>query len=131
MKVKSLNPVLFVESIETVLPFWTELLGFEVHAKVLDDDTLGFVLLIRDGVELMIQSHASLADDLPDLSASDRETSVFLYLGVEDLDDWQRRLSDCEVVHPRRSTFYGAEEFAVREPGGNILMLSQRPTLEG
>jgi hypothetical protein len=30
-----------------------------------------------------------------------------------------------EVVSPRRTTFYGMHEIAVREPGGNVVVFAQ------
>ena len=50
MAVKKLTPVLFVEKIEPVLPFWMQHLGFIKTVEVPDGDRLGFVILQQGGV---------------------------------------------------------------------------------
>jgi hypothetical protein len=60
---QSLTPILYVNAIEPCLPFWVERLGFAVTISVPEGDTLGFVARARDGVELMYQTHATMAKD--------------------------------------------------------------------
>lgn len=126
MHMQRLSPVIFVPEIEACLPFWTERLGYELHASVEEGDRLGFALLLKDEVQLMYQSRASLAKDLPQLEERDHETSTCLYINVDDIDAVEKALSGLDLVQPRRKTFYGAVEIAVREPGGNLVIFSQR-----
>lgn len=120
---KKLTPVLFVEHVEDQLPFWVERLGFEKTVEVPHGNALGFVILVRDGIELMIQSHASVAADVPALAGE--KACVPLFFEVSDLDDIEKRLHDVERVFERRKTFYGATELAVRDPAGNIVTFAQ------
>ncbi len=53
MPVKKLTPVLFVEKIESVLPFWTQHLGFIKTVAVPDGDKLAFVILQPGTAEVM------------------------------------------------------------------------------
>src|SRR5262245_47230329 len=122
MRIESLAPLFFVPEIEPCLSFWTERLGFAVLAEVKKDDRLGFVLLGKDGATLMYQTHASVADDLPQLTARDRATSSALYITVDDLAAIEKAVADLPLVQPRRTTFYGAHEIAVREPAGNVIL---------
>lgn len=115
--VKKLTPVLMVEAIEPCLAFWAAL-GFERTAEVPEGDRLGFVILAKDGVELMYQTRASVAADLPPLAASPMG-GTFLFLEVSDLDAVIAALGGTPVLVPRRKTFYGMDEIGVREPGGN------------
>jgi len=126
MQTQSLSPVLFVDAIEPSLPFWTERLGFEVHAQVDDDGgRLQFVLLLNGRVTVMLQTLRSLDDDLPMLDDRDRATRVCLYVKVDDLDATIAALGDWPILVPRRTTFYGADEIGVRGPAGNVVLLSQ------
>jgi hypothetical protein len=122
MKFGKLTPVIFVAEIEPCVPFWTEKLGWKVSAEVKHEDRLGFVLLESDGIELMYQSRASAAADMGLLEPRDVDTSVLLYVDVDDLDAVERALSDVPVLVPRRTTFYGTTEIGYREPGGNGLV---------
>jgi uncharacterized glyoxalase superfamily protein PhnB len=117
---KSLTPVLCVEAIEPVLPFWLERLGFEKTAEVPHGDRLGFVILRKGDVEIMYQTRESVAADVPAL-ADTPLGGAFLYLHVEDLDAVAQALEGIAPVVPRRKTFYGADEIIVREPGGNVV----------
>lgn len=116
---KGLTPVLYVEAIEPVLPFW-ESLGFEKNLEVKEGDRLGFASVKNGPVEIMYQTRESVANDVPALADSPMG-GTFLFIEVEDLDAVAQGLGDTEYVIPRRKTFYGAEEIVVREPGGNIV----------
>jgi uncharacterized glyoxalase superfamily protein PhnB len=115
---KKLTPVLIVDEIEPCLGFWTNL-GFEKTAEVPEGDRLGFVILVKDAVEVMYQSRASVRKDVPALA--DEPSRAALYLEVSDLDTVERAVKGAPVVVPRRKTFYGAEEIGVREPGGSAV----------
>lgn len=120
MNIKKLTPVLYVEEIEPLLPFWTERLGFARTTEVPEGDRLGFVILARDGVEVMMQTRASIQADVPALADTPMRGAI-LFVEVEDLNPVVQALGDAEVVVPRRETFYGADEIFVREPGGNLV----------
>ena len=74
---KSLTPVLIVEAVEPCAQFWIDKLGFTKPTEVPGDDgKLVFVILQKDGVEIMIASilacagaGATLRDD-PRVGAS-------------------------------------------------------------
>lgn len=117
--IKKLTPILYVEEIEPALGFWADL-GFEKTAEVMEDNRLGFVILARDGVEVMYQTRASVANDVPALADTPMRGS-FLFFEVEDLDVVIEKLGDAPVAVPRRRTSYGADEIFVREPGGNLV----------
>jgi catechol 2,3-dioxygenase-like lactoylglutathione lyase family enzyme len=117
---KKLTPILYVEAIEPVLPFWTDRLGFEVTAEVPEGDRLGFVILKRDAVEVMFQTRASVQADIPAMADLPMGGSI-LFIEVESLDPIVEVLEGAEVLVPRRTTFYGADEIFVREPGGNTV----------
>lgn len=118
--VEKLTPVLPVEEIEPVLPFWVERLGFSVTAEVSEGDRLGFVILEKDGVEVMYQTRESLEGDAPALADVPAGGSI-LFLRVEALAPVLEALKGVPVVVPRRRTSYGADEVFVREPGGHVV----------
>ena len=121
---KKLTPALFVERIEPCLDFWVKRLGFTKTVEVPEGDSVGFVILVKDAVEVMLQSRASLAKDVPALLPESRSSS-FLYIEVENLDEIIAKVAGMEVVIPRRTTSYGATEIAVREPGGHVVCFAQ------
>ena len=124
MKVLRLTPVLMVDAIEPVLPFWVDKLGFRKAAEVPHGSALGFVILERDGIEVMYQTKASVADDVPPLANAPMR-GTFLFFRVADLDDIERRLSGVHPAVPRRKTFYGADELIVQAPCGNHVTFAE------
>jgi uncharacterized glyoxalase superfamily protein PhnB len=119
---QSLTPILIVDAIEPCLGFW-ENLGFQATVKVPDGDALGFVILNSGPVEVMYQTRASVAKDVP--SMADFPSSSILYIHVSDIDEVIAAVKGAPVLVPKRTTFYGATEYSVREPGGNAISFSE------
>ncbi len=122
---KKLTPVLYVEKIEPCLGFWVERLGFQKVTEVPEGDKLGFVILVKDNVQVMYQSRASLEKDLPALAKQPFRSSTVLYIEVEKISEVAERLQGVEVVVPFRKTFYGATEIGVRAPCGNLVTFAE------
>jgi hypothetical protein len=124
MNVKRITPVLFVEEIETVLPFWVDKLGFTKTIEVPHGSKIGFVALQKGDTEVMYQSYASVADDMP-LLAQTRKGPTFLYIEVDNLDAVLSALKDSKIVQPERTAFYGMREVGFQEPGGHYVTFAQ------
>jgi len=120
---KKLTPNLIVERIEDSLPFWVDRLGFQKTVEVPEANRLGFVILQRGGVEVMLQSRASLAKDVAAIAAGSYRS--VLYIEVADLAPIRKALTGWPPVTPERTTSYGAREIIVRDPDGNAVFFSQ------
>ena len=120
----SLTPVLIVDAIEPSLPFWVDRLGFERTVEVPEGEVLGFVILQKGDVLVMLQTRASLAADAPALLPMGF-APVNLFVMVEDLDAVERALDGLDPVLPRRRTFYGMDEIGFREPGGHVVVFAR------
>ena len=123
---KKITPVLVVDAIEPVLPFWTAL-GFKVTVDVPEGDRLGFVILECDGVQVMYQTVNSVkADEKLVLEGPRPLAATALYIEVSDLDAVVGRIHPgTDIVVATRKTFYGATETIVRDPAGNVVMFAQ------
>ena len=132
-EMKQATAIIVVDQIESCLPFWTEVLGFELTATVPHEDRLGFAMLNKGGVQLMYQSRASVDADLGE-SGADRDiggelagSTTALFVEVEDLDAVVAALGEtADVVVPRRQTFYGMDELFVRAPCGTLVGFAAR-----
>jgi hypothetical protein len=124
MNVKRITPVLFVKEIEQVLPFWVDHLGFAKTIEVPHEGKLGFVALQKGSTEVMYQSYASVAADMP-LIAETRKGPTFLYIEVDNLDAVLAALKAAKVVQPERTAFYGMREIGYQEPGGHFVTFAQ------
>jgi uncharacterized glyoxalase superfamily protein PhnB len=124
---RKLSPLLTVEAIEPCLSFWVERLGFAKTVEVPDGSSLGFVILAKDGVEIMYQSRASVEKDIPALARGGVSAmpAMGLFIEVSDVDAVERALEGIAHVIPRRKTFYGMDEVVVRDPGGYVVVFAQ------
>jgi uncharacterized glyoxalase superfamily protein PhnB len=126
MNLKKITPVLMVDEVEPCVQFWMERLGFEKAAEVPDGEKIGFAILQKGELEIMYQSYASMEkdhgkDNLREL----RKGPAFLYVEVEKLDEIIAQIQGAPVVVPDRTTFYGAREIGVKDPGGHIVVFAQ------
>ena len=121
MKVTKTTPILCVASIEESLPFWTKILGYEKTIEVPHGGKLGFVILQKNESEIMLQTHPSMVDDLPEVAKHIKVGSICLYSEVDSLDKTLLALKTVKPLVPPRTTSYGAKEVFVRDPDGNVL----------
>lgn len=125
MSIKRITPVLYVKEIEPCIPFWVERLGFKKTAEVPDGNRLGFLMLEKDGLEVMYQTFASAAKDAPAAAREIDGGRTFLYIEVDKLETILDALKDANVVVPLRTTFYGAKEIGVKDPAGHVIVFAE------
>jgi uncharacterized glyoxalase superfamily protein PhnB len=125
MTVKRITPILFVQEIEPSVKFWTERLGFQKTAEVPEGGKLGFVILQKDGAEIMYQSYASVEKDMPAISSPVRKGPTFLYIEVDNLDAIKSAVSGADVYMTERTTFYGSREIGIKDPAGHYVTFAQ------
>ena len=121
-RMKKLTPNLIVPSIEASLPFWVDRLGFEKTVEVPEGDHIGFVILRRGKVELMLQSVASARKDVAPIAEGPHR--AVLYFEVEDLAAVRTALKGWPEVAPERTTPYGAREIIVSDPAGHVVFFA-------
>jgi hypothetical protein len=121
-----ITPVLIVEEIEKSLPFWIERLNFVKTVEVPEGNRLGFVILAREGAELMLQTIESVRKDAPQFAPKVHSSSVGLFIEVEDFADILKRLEGYQIALPERTTFYGMREIGVYEPNGHTVVFAAR-----
>jgi len=123
-----ITPILLVDEIEPSLKFWVDKLGFEKTIEVPEGDKLGFVMLQKDGTEIMLQSRESVKKDVGGAAGALLELGASLYIEVDDFGDARKRVQGVEVLVPERVTFYGMREIFVREPGRHVVGFAARDT---
>lgn len=115
------TPVLYVQSMAPSLTFWCERLGFALTQQVPDGDEPVFAAVQSGDIEIMLQTVAAYEADPHAPSRPWRADRSYLFVEVGNLDQVIAALDGCEVVVPRQTTFYGADEIGYREPGGHFV----------
>jgi uncharacterized glyoxalase superfamily protein PhnB len=122
-----ITPVLIVEEIEKSLAFWVERMGFTKTVEVPEGDRLGFVILVRDGAELMLQTIASVRKDEPKFAPDGIGTkATVLFIEVEDFTAAKAQLNGYPILMAERVTFYGMREIGVSEPNGHTVIFAAK-----
>ncbi|HEX7680784.1 MAG TPA: hypothetical protein VF713_21800 [Thermoanaerobaculia bacterium] len=124
--IKKATPVLIVDRIEPLLPLW-DALGFARTAEVPHGDVLGFVILARDGVEIMYQTFDSVrGDEAKVLEGSRAIGAAAVFIEVDDIEAMAAQIpSGTDVLVARRQTFYGSTETVIRDAAGNVVTFAQ------
>jgi len=125
-RLKTLTPVLVVDSVEPCLDFWSERFGFTAENKVPGPDgKLIFASAKKGAIEVMYETRAAAVGDSVITAKELDGRSCVLFLHVESLDAVERALAGAPVVKARHTTFYGSQEIYVREPGGHVVGFAQ------
>jgi hypothetical protein len=114
-----------MERIEESVQFWTGKAGFDLTVSVPQGDAMGFAILQKGDAEVMLQSHASVAEDLPMLANYARAAKSCLFVEVEDFEGMVKKLDGVAVAFPVRTTPYGMTEIGVFEPGGHLVIFAR------
>ena len=124
MKVAGATPVLFVDHVEPTRDFFLAL-GFAVAFDVPEGGRVGFAMVTKDGVNVMIETrgNANEAPALREASVESRRAVVFVE--VDDLDAVISALAGHPVFVERHTTFYKADEITYEEPGGHLVTFAK------
>ena len=124
---------LMVGSVNETLDFYEGVLGFSLVLGVPegsrrivttreDDTPLGFAIIRRDDVELMLQSRKSLSEELPSFGEQSIGGSITIYIQVADAGKLYEDIRDrVTIVKDLHTTFYGTEQFYIRDCNGYVL----------
>jgi uncharacterized glyoxalase superfamily protein PhnB len=122
----SLSPNLIVADVNRSVKFYTDVLGFALIASVPESGAYNWAMMLRGSVTVMFQTLASIREDVPTLNLSEGRSAATLYIKVKGLDNLKESVAaKTKLSVDLRTTFYGAREFAVNDPDGNVLMFAE------
>jgi len=124
MKILSATSVLFVDHVEPTRDFFARA-GFRAIVEIPAGEALGFAILEKDGVQVMVETRGNAAEPraMQQLSRDSRRALVFIE--VDDVEAVIRALEGSKVAVARHPTPYGADELTYEEPGGNLVTFAK------
>jgi len=125
-EMKKLTPMLAVDRVEPSLAFWTKELGFRNAGEVGEKGALDFAMLQRDGIEIMLLSHASIEKDASKHNSAAPKGVSLLFIEVDDVDQAIAHIKDVEIITPKHDEFYGMTELTIKEPGGHLVTFAAK-----
>jgi uncharacterized glyoxalase superfamily protein PhnB len=135
---KKLTTNMMVEDVSRTVDFYSEVLGFELVMGVPENSqeivttkqkgqALGFAIMKCGNIEMMFQTKQSLAKEVPEFSSMDIGGSLTFYIEVQDVRGLYAKLKDkVTIVKDMQKTFYGMQEFYIRDCNGYILTFAER-----
>ena len=134
---KKLAPNLMVEDVNSTVEFYRDVLGFEFVMCVIEeiqeimtswqkDRPLDYAMMKCGDVEIMFQGKRGLSEALPVLRDKEIGGTLTLYMEIEGVQELYGRIKDkVTVVKDLHTTFYGMQEFYVRDCNGYILTFAE------
>ena len=124
MKLRRVTAVLLVDRVEPTRDFFKRV-GFTAIVEIREGDGLGFAILERDGVQLMVETRDNPRESAALRAVTRDSKSAQVFVEVDDLDAVIDSLRGAPVLVERHGTFYGADETTYTEPGGNLVTFAQ------
>lgn len=130
MKLQSLTPNIMVENVNQTIEFYTNTLGFNLIDTNPTSGNFEWGYVMLDNVGLMFQEEKSLKNEYPELEPSKTNMGgpLSFYIRVENINELYNDIKDkVEVIKPMNKTFYGTDEFAIKDINGFVLTFSDTP----
>jgi uncharacterized glyoxalase superfamily protein PhnB len=124
---KRLSPNLMVEDVGRSIAYYTDVLGFNLVARVPEEgEPIVWAMLQRDDVTMMLQERKCFEEDLPNVAKGPIGASLTFFVNVAGINDLYEQLKGrVEIVIDLRDTWYGQREFAFKDPDGYVLMYGE------
>ena len=122
---ESLTVNLFVRDINKTIAFYKQL-GFEITMTVPEQGDPVWAMLVNGGVTIMLQTIASMGNELPDIDRTKSGGSLLFYIKLKNIRTFFEQIKDkTEVVKGLEKTFYGATEFTIKDIDGYHLTFAE------
>ncbi|MGZ3885166.1 MAG: VOC family protein [Bacteroidia bacterium] len=122
---ENLTPNIFISDMARTIEFYKEL-GFKVTMNVPDQAPFIWVNMSCGSVSFMFQTWDSLGQELPALSRSKGSGPVLYYISIKSIRAYFEMVKNkATVLKGLEKTFYGATEFVISDPDGNILTFAE------
>ena len=116
-----------VESVDETVEFYTNILGFTKTFSVpKENGKMQFALVAKDSLTLMFQDRENLIEEYPNLTTEKTQPCLTFYITVDNFLELYEELKEkYELLADMRKTFYGANEFAIKDNNGYVLTFTE------
>ncbi len=133
MHFESLTPNIMVADVARSLKFYHNILGFSIFTTLPSGDPpYDWAMVGRDGALLMLQSQASLAEELPLFTQSEPGGALTFFIKVDDAEGLFASIrKQVRTIKAPYTSFYNMREFVIEDPDGYFLTFAQDISDEG
>ena len=124
---------MMVEDVNASVEYYKDKLGFE-SVMVVDEEKgdgtsgspLVWAMLKNGDVEVMFQGADGFVAELPEMAGREVGGTFTLYISMKDVKNFYDKVkSEVEIVKELHKTWYGADEFVVKDLNGYILYFAE------
>jgi uncharacterized glyoxalase superfamily protein PhnB len=137
-KFKKLTPDLMVDNVADSVVFYVTKLGFEldmvvpeneesIETELISNKKYVYAMIHKDEVFIMFMQKDVYIQELPALKKYPIGASASLYIDVENLEKFYNKIKNkVEVIKEFFTTWYGMNEFYIKDNNGYILGFAER-----
>ena len=126
MKIASFSPNLMVKNVNKSIEFYCNILGFSLIQTMPEGGEPEWGMTEKDGFFVMFQKEESIKQEYPELDSYNTGGALTFYIKITNIQEFYDKIrSHVKVSHEMHKTFYGADEFAIADPDGFILVFSE------
>lgn len=134
---KKITPNIMVADVNATVDYYKNNLNFQIVMGVneqkevkMGDSATGSTLtwaMIKNGdVEIMLQREDSMIEELPEFKRLKIGGTFTLYISMQDVKTFYGKIKDkVEIVKDMHKTFYGADEFVIKDLNGYIVYFAE------
>jgi len=134
---KKITPNIMVADVNATVDYYKNNLNFQIVMGVneqkevkMGDSATGSTLtwaMIKNGdAEIMLQREDSMIEELPEFKRLKIGGTFTLYISMQDVKTFYGKIKDkVEIVKDMHKTFYGANEFVIKDLNGYIVYFAE------
>jgi len=138
MELQKLTPNMMVNDVRESIEFYVKILGFKLNmvvpenSEIIENDLKDgknyiYAMVSRDEVFIMFMKKDAFEEDLSMFKGSSMGASVSFYIDVDNINEMYTSLKEkVDMAIDLRTTWYGMEEFYIRDCNGYILGFAER-----
>jgi uncharacterized glyoxalase superfamily protein PhnB len=123
----SLAPNLMVYNVDDTVEYYKSYFNFDLVASEPQKGDLQWAMIKNGDVTLMLQDIDRLRNDLPYFEDIEPGGGFTLFIQVDEVEKLYDKIKDdIEVISDLNITFYGMNEFTIRDLNGYVLTFAER-----
>ena len=125
MQIISFSPNLMVKNVNKSIDFYCNILGFTLIQTMPENGEPEWGMVKKDDFFIMFQKEESIKSEYPELNDLNPGGALTFYIKISNIQKFYEEIStQINISHKMHKTFYGADEFAITDPDGFILVFS-------
>ena len=125
MQIISFSPNLMVKNVNKSIDYYCNILGFTLIQTMPENGEPEWGMVKKDNFFIMFQKEESIKSEYPELNDLNPGGALTFYIKISNIQKFYEEIStQINISHKMHKTFYGADEFAITDPDGFILVFS-------